>query len=355
MSYIAILGKHPQLSLRELELLTPSNLVTDQHIAVFETSVPERLTDLAWIIKWGELLDEHMLEEKLGGTTLFGIADKTIGMSLKKKYGLKRFKQVDLDETDKEIRDGWVEMVHIPLNISKKLGKETDVYALITGYQNIERFELIDIQKPVRGMEVGMMPAKLTQILVNIGVGVATSQWISAQTIYDPFCGFGTTWFVANSLWYKFIGSDIVITSAKQNLPWRKWTTYYSELPFTLFKHDVKEAFDKHFLKEVNVIVTEWWLGPVIHHQMTPVELQRNLAKVEELYTVFVKHVAQFFEHLVVVMTMPEYQKKNATGLHVHQKITAYAETQWFETEILPELYMRKGQLVARRVVILRK
>ena len=67
-------------------------------------------------------------------------------------------------------------MVHIPLNISKKLGKETDVYALITGYQNIERFELIDIQKPVRGMEVGMMPAKLTQILVNIGVGVATSQ-----------------------------------------------------------------------------------------------------------------------------------------------------------------------------------
>ncbi len=61
---------------------------------------------------------------------------------------------------------------------------------------------------------------------------------------------------------------------------------------------------------------------------MTPVELQRNLAKVEELHTVFVKHIAQFFEHLVVVMTMPEYQKKNATGLHVHQKITAYAETQ---------------------------
>jgi len=47
MSYIAILGKHPHLSLRELELLAPSNLITDQHIAVFETSVPERLADLA--------------------------------------------------------------------------------------------------------------------------------------------------------------------------------------------------------------------------------------------------------------------------------------------------------------------
>lgn len=173
--------------------------------------------------------------------------------------------------------------------------------------------------------------------------------------MFDPFCGFGTTGFVANSLGYNFIGSDINITPAKQNLPRWKKTAYYKELPFTVFKHDIFDAFDKPFLKEVDVIVTEGWLGPVVHHQMSPAELQRNLVKVEELYSAFVDQVAALYPHVVVVMTMPEYQKKNHTGLDVNQKLTAYAETKGFATEILSELYMRKGQIVARRVVILKK
>ena len=52
-------------------------------------------------------------------------------------------------------------------------------------------------------MQIGMMPAKLTQILVNIAVAqlpASALQGDDAPTVYDPFCGFGTTLFVANSL-----------------------------------------------------------------------------------------------------------------------------------------------------------
>ena len=60
----------------------------------------------------------------------------------------------------------------------------------MTGYQRIDRFEIIDFERPVRGMHVGMMPAKLTQTLVGIGVGLSDDP---EAAIFDPFCGFGTT------------------------------------------------------------------------------------------------------------------------------------------------------------------
>lgn len=56
------------------------------------------------------------------------------------------------------------------------------------------------------GMEVGMMPAKLAQLLVNIGINTLRGKSSTSvshdgvYTVYDPFCGFGTTGFVANWL-----------------------------------------------------------------------------------------------------------------------------------------------------------
>jgi len=53
---------------------------------------------------------------------------------------------------------------------------------------------LIDFGKPAHGMEVGMMPAKLAQMLVNIGIATLHAQsGDDVYTVYDPFCGFGTT------------------------------------------------------------------------------------------------------------------------------------------------------------------
>lgn len=40
------------------------------------------------------------------------------------------------------------------------------------GRQDIDRSAIIDFEKPARGMQIGMMPAKLTQLLINIGLGV---------------------------------------------------------------------------------------------------------------------------------------------------------------------------------------
>ncbi|MBP7848304.1 hypothetical protein KA013_03760 [Patescibacteria group bacterium] len=64
---------------------------------------------------------------------------------------------------------------------------------------------MLDFEKPVRGMQIGMMPAKLTQMLVNIGVAQTGKNPGDEITVYDPFVGFGTTVWIANSLGYHTI------------------------------------------------------------------------------------------------------------------------------------------------------
>lgn len=361
MTYFAVLGKNPKLSLRELQLVQPTDIIVNGHLAVFNTTRPEYLSSLAGIIKRGEVIGRDRLEDALDEVELIGVEDKKLGMILKKKYGIKRFKQIDLDTTDREILSEWKEIVEIPFRLDKATEIKSDreeYYGIVQQYQDIKRFEVIDMEKPLRGMEIGMMPAKLTQILVNIAVGESEKEPASGaevHTIYDPFCGFGTTWFVANSLGCHFIGSDIVITSAKQNLQRWKTTAYAQERHMTLFKHDIFEVLDKPFLKAVDIIVTEGRLWPVVNHQMTQAELQRNLIKIQELYRTFVEQIAVLYPHITVVMTLPEYQKKWIEWLNVTKEIREYAIEKWFEVEIFPELYLRKGQLIWRRVMILKK
>ena len=72
----------------------------------------------------------------------------------------------------------------------------------MTNYQDIDLFSAVDYDKPSAGMGIGMMPAKLTLMMINIARAQFESNHNpkSEYTVYDPFCGFGTTGFLANAL-----------------------------------------------------------------------------------------------------------------------------------------------------------
>jgi hypothetical protein len=57
-------------------------------------------------------------------------------------------------------------------------------FGIVEGYQPIYLYEVVDFEKPARSMQMGMMPAKLTHIMLNIGLS-----YVSAENIcvYDPF------------------------------------------------------------------------------------------------------------------------------------------------------------------------
>lgn len=217
---------------------------------LFENCEEPKLAQLAGIIKWGKLIDGDLSDffsscEK----RILGVADKNIGINLKKCYGLKRFKQVDLFHTDLEVKQKGVELI--------KLGSQ---WGQVLGYQQIKLYEVVDFEKPGRSMQMGMMPAKLTHILLNIGRALAGED---LPLVYDPFVGSGTTGFLANHFGMEFLGSDLKLTFAERNLPrWKVSKRGHSDLTFEIFQHDATKPLVnlELFAGKIPIIITEGWL-----------------------------------------------------------------------------------------------
>lgn len=151
-----------------------------------------------------------------------------------------------------------------------------------------------------------MMPAKLTHMMINIGLHECGTE---NPTIYDPFVGLGTTAFLANALEYDCIASDIDITSMKQNLPWRQEQEIaHSDKRITVFKHDIFEPLKKPFLKNVQLIVTEGWLGPVITEKTSEKEIYKAQDEIVKLYKAFLNNIHEFYDKITVVFTIPIHQ-----------------------------------------------
>ena len=112
-------------------------------------------------------------------------------------------------------------------------------------------------------MTVGMMPSKLAHQLINIAVAeyednIDSKDNIQTRlTIRDPFCGFGTTNFLANHLKYNTIASDLNVTSIKQNMKWRKQLSLSDTASkVKIEKQDITQKLSPAF-SHTNIIVSE--------------------------------------------------------------------------------------------------
>ncbi len=143
------------------------------------------------------LIPKHDIIALLKDTSIIGTNDELLAQELKAKKCIKRYKIISPIHTDREIKTKGKEIIN--------LGK--GLYGIVTHYQNIPLYEAIDFQKPGRSMQVGMMPAKLTHILINIGLSYYHTLGSKNQNliIYDPFVGSGTTGFLTNFMGYDFI------------------------------------------------------------------------------------------------------------------------------------------------------
>lgn len=352
-----VVGKHPVISRFEIERYCDGKWLIEHHGAFVFFELPwytdeqilECLSTLGGSVKRGKVHRSDNVESVLKGVTLLGCNDSDQAMARKREYKLKRFKYVPLEHTDEEIKREGKECLVID---EERIGE-------VLWYQDIPRFTAIDFEKPVNGMEVGMMPAKLAQLLINCAVKGTFRNKKSIPTVYDPFCGFGTTLRLANSQGYHGVWSDSTITSAKQNLVRRKTTPYFHDSVYlTLFKHDVYEPIQKPFLKNVTAIATEGWLGPVISSQRAKQRTQGKdkqwletvLNEINQLYTAAVMMVVQHCPQASVALTYPQY---SFLDFDMSEAFQSFAQQQWYTCTALPEVYARPGQYVQRRIVIL--
>ena len=220
------------------------------------------------------------------------------------------------------------------------------------GYQQIRLYEVVDFEKPGRSMQMGMMPAKLTHTLMNIGLSLSKSQ--EKPLIYDPFAGSGTTGFLANYFAYDFLGSDLKLTFANQNKPWwlaSKWAK--PDQIFDFFLHDATKSFEhpEFFAGKIPLIITEGWLGPVIKATTTAEEVREYQRRVKNVYLPWIEQMATAFaEKPVMVFTIPWYLGHENL---LEKAIIELAEKVGFRFSSLQELYKRDQHKVGRKVIML--
>lgn len=364
--YFAILWKHPQISLAELQIVQPTFFPsTKKGIVLFETKNPEQLKTLWWCIKSGIIVAEKELQTLLQDVKIIGIQEEAIGKHFKRTIGIRRFKTVKINHTDREIKEKGKEIINL----------DNGKYWIVENYQNIPLYETIDFEKPGRSMNMGMMPAKLTHILINLGIQntIANKQlshyeeeWnynLAIQnkkssnniTIYDPFCGSGTTNLLANYMDYNTIGSDINISYAEKNLPWRQTTAFYnSNTSISFFNHDTTKPIPSNLSSPSNppIIITEWRLGPIITKKSNSDDIKKAQQQITKLYTNFFKNILESDFFSTIICTIPWYIGHDNIHEQYFQKTI---QDLGYGRKSISEIYQREDQQVGRKICIVTK
>lgn len=105
MTHFAVLGKNTEISLTELKLVEPKNIDHHQkNIITFSTKKENLLKQLGGIIKWGRVVTKDELAPFLEGKKILGTEEKKLGLSLKKEFKIKRFKLIEPQKTDKDVK-----------------------------------------------------------------------------------------------------------------------------------------------------------------------------------------------------------------------------------------------------------
>ena len=198
--------------------------------------------------------------------------------------------------------------------------------------QDIDAYSKRDFDKPFRDPKTGMLPPKLAQIMINLGL-----ENFSAKTIIDPFCGSGTVLMEALLMGKDIIGSDlneIQVNGALLNVNWlsckdappehlNKPPEHLNKPPEHLnyqkiFQSDARNFnLDKQITKQ-SIIVTEGYLGPPRLKLPELFEIQQSNNQLLLLHKNFLQKCQQL-NMPKIILNLPAYRCKDAPAEHLNK------------------------------------
>ncbi len=255
--------------------------------------------------------------------------------------------------------------------------------------QDIDSYAKRDTAKS-RDMIIGMMPPKLVQMMINIAIwGQNISNTTNPISIYDPFCGLGTTLIEAANMGISRVyGSDLsseMTRSTESSLAQyiaeeRVWQERilkvggtpnkdFSNFQSNIMQLDAREvATAKTQLAipsipfENIVIVSEWYLGEIMHaSQITLDRAKEERRKLSRMYDEFFSGLSKAKFCNSIVMTFPFWNLNGTYSYFI--EIYDIIEKYGFEVvSLLPWemklnttkwslLYRRESQTVGREII----
>lgn len=167
------------------------------------------------------------------------------------------------------------------------VGAERIYLAKTVTVQDFEDYGRRDYQRPVRDTQIGMLPPKVAQEMINLAQVPQTASGNLKSAILDPFVGSGTIIQEAMIVGLKGIGTDIsekAVEGAEKNLLWIKNRYKLPQGRYELLISDVKDLGENLPKLSYEAIITEGTLGPVFPGAPKPAQIQKNFVALEKVY-----------------------------------------------------------------------
>lgn len=163
--------------------------------------------------------------------------------------------------------------------------------------QDIDSYSKRDFSKN-RDMQVGMLPPKLCQMMINIW---KESKDCESKNVYDPFVWLGTVLIEALNMWIpKVFWSDLsekMVDESRKNISDFISKNWLKNISFKIEKLNAKFINESEILQKekIDLIVTEWYLWEIMTKKN--ISLDRINKQKESLLSIYSK----FFENLAKV------------------------------------------------------
>ena len=373
------LGSHPEVSLSELRLFfEQKESVRLMGVALFDVT-EEKAKDgfgvFGGVPRYGVVVSELEKTEEITRDILkllkHQLQDEKRREYILSLYGIKIDKRAlhhDLkDELSGTKYDGKFEdAVHAPAaseHVLKRGGHEfsvitsgTHVYVIRTKQvQDAKLWSRMDVERPGRDMHIGMLPAKLARIMVNITGVTPTGK------LWDPFVGQGTIAMQAAVLNVPVLGTDksnVSIDKAKQNMQWLIKSGLVSQAKHT-FKN---EPIERTVLdRGVTAIATEPMLGkPHFRPYQSEFLAKREWKDIERLYGALLQVGSRLLRKgMRLVMVKPIYAFLAGQEVKWYNPALSTSNESWKVPEVIqdlgPILWIQKDSVVGREIVVLEK
>lgn len=392
---LCILGRQPALGLAELESLYGAEHVKalDGHALLDISTEDIDFTNLGGTIKTARLLSvidsakwpdlaKYLIEKVPEHTRHLPDGKFTLGLSV---YGIDvRLKQLEatLLQTKKLVRKSGRPVRVVPnkelaLNSAQVLhnkltykgawelifikdGAKTWL-AQTLFVQDIEAYGARDQARPARDARVGMLPPKLAQIMLNLSAGPLrpSAEDLARIRVLDPFCGTGVVLQEALLMGYSVMGTDIderMVEFSKKNIRW-----LFDKQPALEGGVDI-EAADATGYKwpGFSTITSEVFLGRPLASLPPPDKLKEIISDANLITKKFLQNLApQLKDDRAICLAVPAWRKPSGEliDLPVLDKLTGMGYNYWDLKHVRRDdlVYYREGQVVARRLLRLRK
>lgn len=398
--YAAFVGHQPHVSLAELAASVPGfskKRLTDKNILIFQSPAElnqDFLNNLGGTLLIAKRIVRQSLTienipqlitnelQSLKGKVTFSL--RTAGLSKKlvsRLYFDCKNKAKENCGSVRYVGSAAKAVIPIVLHEEKIVGKEIKGVELTIirdreelwigktiAAQDTVAYTKRDIEKPVRDTETGLLPPKLAQVMLNLGLYLLKEEKKKSGkiTVYDPFCGTGVILLECLLRKYNVLASDIekeAVKACEKNLEWlrKEEKILKKDASADVFKHDAREPFDVKL--KPDLIVTETSLGPALKRMPVINKVEKIKKDNEKLQQKFLQNAAASYPGVPIVCAWPVWICENGRYAleETWEKLPEIGyqpvlpeETEQKEGQRTSLVYRRPDQKVGREIICLR-